>query len=129
MIRACSFNVHSKMAARCSLFTLKEHNIRCQNGTLWLFTSNLNIFYLLSNIFQCTEFTKGPAYCALHCYVYKTITVRMEMGWVAAIKWANKNKWSLVKLLPGMASGFLLQFMIKYVILAHTKLPMDFIHL
>ena len=54
----------------------------------------------------------------------------MEMGWVAAIKWANKNKWSLVKLLPGMASGFLLQFMIKYVTLAHTKLPMeDFIHL
>ena len=88
------------------------------------------IFFILSNIFQCTEFTKGPAYCALHCYVYKTITVGMEMGWVAAIKWANKNKWSLVKLLPGMASGFLLQFMIKYVTLAYTKLPMeDFIHL
>ena len=86
--------------------------------------------YFLSYQIFLLKFTKGSAYCALHCYVYKTITVRMEMGWLAAIKWANKNKWSLVKLLPGMASGFLLQFMIKYVTLAYTKLPMeDFIHL
>ena len=79
--------------------------------------------------YHFSKLRKGPAF--VHClHVYKTITVGMEMGWVAAIKWANKNKWSLVKLLPGMASGFLLQFMIKYVTLAHTKLPMeDFIHL
>ena len=75
-----------------------------------------------------SKLSKGPAF--VHClHVCKTITVGMEMGWVAAIKWANKNKWSLVKLLPGMASGFLLQFMIKYVTSAYKKLPVDFIHL
>ena len=99
-------------------------------ATALMVVYKLIMYFFKSNIFQCSELTKGPALCALHCYVYKTITVRMEMGWLAAIKWANKNKWSLVKLLPGMASGFLLQFIIKYVTLAYTKLPLeDFIHL